>query len=103
MYAVIKTGGKQYRVSEGDEFNIEKIEGEKGDSVTFSDVLAVGSGDSIQIGKPLVEGASVAATVVTQDRDRTVIVFKKQRRKGYQVKNGHRQYFTRVRITSISA
>ena len=103
MHAVIKTGGKQYRVQPGDEFNIEKIEAAKGDEITFDQVLAVGDGADLQVGAPTVAGATVKATVVTQGRARKVIVFKKRRRKGYQVKRGHRQHFTRVRITAVEA
>ncbi len=103
MHAVIKTGGKQYRVTEGDEFNVEKLGIEKGEEVVFDTVLAVGEGADLVVGKPTVEGASVKATVVTNGRERKVIVFKKKRRKGYQVKRGHRQHFTRVRITEINA
>lgn len=103
MHAVIKTGGKQYRVTEGDEFNVEKLGVEKGEEVVFDRVLAVGEGENLVIGHPLVEGASVKAHVVTNGRERKIIVFKKKRRKGYQVKRGHRQHFTRVRITEINA
>lgn len=103
MHAVIKTGGKQYRVTEGDEFNVEKLGVDKGEEVVFDQILAVGEGENLVIGRPLVEGASVKAQVVTNGRDRKVIVFKKKRRKGYQVKRGHRQHFTRVRITEINA
>jgi large subunit ribosomal protein L21 len=103
MHAVIKTGGKQYRVTEGDEFNVEKLGIEKGEEVVFDHVLAVGEGENLVVGRPTVEGASVKATVVTNGRERKVIVFKKKRRKGYQVKRGHRQHYTRVRITEINA
>lgn len=104
MHAVIKTGGKQYRVQAGDEFNIEKLPGaDKGSVVVFDQVLAVGDGDSLKIGQPLLSGATVKANVVTNGRDRKVIIFKKNRRKNYQVKRGHRQHFTRVRITEIQA
>ena len=104
MHAVIRTGGKQYRIKAGDEFNVEKISGaDKGDEIVFDQILAVGDGDGIQVGAPLVSGASVKANVVTTGRDRKVIIFKKNRRKGYQLKRGHRQPFTRVRITEINA
>ena len=103
MHAVIKTGGKQYRVQEGDEFNVEKLGIDKGETITFDQVLSVGAGGDLQIGRPFVEGATVKAHVVTNGKDRKKIVFKKKRRKGYQVKRGHRQEFTRVRITEISA
>lgn len=103
MYAVIKTGGKQYRVKEGDVFNVERLREDVGAELTFDEVLAVGEGASIKIGKPHVAGAKVSATVVAQDRARKIIVFKFKRRKNYQRKRGHRQYFTRIKINSISA
>ncbi|MEZ4458929.1 MAG: 50S ribosomal protein L21 [bacterium] len=104
MHAVIKTGGKQYRVKAGDEFNVEKLaDAEKGSEVVFDQVLALGDGDSLKIGQPLLEGATVKAHVVTNGRTRKIVVFKKKRRKNYQVKRGHRQHFTRVRITEIQA
>ncbi len=104
MHAVIKTGGKQYRVQPGDILEIEKLPGkEKGADVTFEEVLAVGSGDDLQIGAPFVSGASVTGNVVATGKSKKVIVFKKKRRKGYQVKRGHRQEYTRVKITDVSA
>lgn len=101
MHAVIKTGGKQYRVKAGDELKIEKLDLEEGSQVIFDQVLAVGQGDSITIGLPLVAGATVTAEVVEQARERKIVIFKKNRRQGYQVKRGHRQHFTRVKITEI--
>lgn len=103
MHAVIKTGGKQYRVKSGDELDIEKLSQDKGSEVVFDQVLSVGEGDDLTIGQPLVAGASVKANIVTHGKRKKVIVFKKKRRKGYQVKRGHRQQFTRVRITDVSA
>ena len=103
MYAVIKTGGKQYRVKQGDVFNVERLALEVGSEMTFSDVLAVGEGASLAIGTPYVGGASVSATVIAQARAKKIIVFKFKRRKNYQRKRGHRQYFTRIRINSITA
>lgn len=104
MHAVIRTGGKQYRVKAGDELNIELLpENQKGDSIVFEEVLAVGDGEDLKVGTPLVDGASVKADVVVNGKSRKVIVFKKNRRKGYQVKRGHRQPFTRIRITEIQA
>ena len=103
MHAVIRTGGKQYRVQAGDELLIEKLDVNEGDEVTFDDILAVGDGADIKIGQPVVDGASVVADVLEQGRLRKVVVFKKNRRKGYQVKRGHRQHFTRVRIESVEA
>ena len=103
MYAVVRTGGKQYRVSEGDDIRIEKIPGTVGEEVTFEDVLMIGGTDEVQIGKPVLSGATVAGRILEQDRHRKVIVFKFKRRKGYQKKQGHRQAFTRVQITGIQA
>ena len=97
MYAVIKTGGKQYNVTTGDVVKIEKIAGEEGKEVVFNEVLALDS----TIGTPLVKGASVKALVVKQAKDKKVIVFKKKRRQNYRRKNGHRQNITIVKITDI--
>ncbi len=101
MYAVIKTGGKQYRVAQGETLQVEKIAGEPGDAVTFDEVLLVG-GDSPKIGKPVVKGAAVKAKIVAQERGKKVIVFKMRRRKMYRNKAGHRQPYTRVEITGIT-
>lgn len=103
MYAVIKTGGKQYRVEQGDVVTIERLDGEAGDGVKFDEVLLVGAESETKIGTPNLNGASVAGTIVEQGRARKVIVFKFRRRKNYKKKNGHRQYFTRVKIDQISA
>jgi large subunit ribosomal protein L21 len=103
MYAVIKTGGKQYRVAEGDVLALERLEGEKGSTITFDHVLAIGGGDGLKLGKPTLEGAKVEAEVLAQGRAKKVIVFKFKRRKGYKRTKGHRQYFTRVRVKSITA
>ncbi len=100
-YAVIRTGGKQYRVTEGDTLRIEKLPGDVGSSITFGEVLLIG-GDSAKIGKPLVSGASVTGTIVAQDRAKKIIVFKMRRRKNYRRKNGHRQWYTEVKITGIA-
>ena len=99
MYAVIKTGGKQYRVTSGDVIKVEKIAGEEGKEVVFNEVLALGD----TIGTPLVAGACVKATVLKQTRDAKVIIFKKKRRQNYRRKNGHRQDITLVKITSVAA
>lgn len=103
MHAVIKTGGKQYRVSEGTVLKVEKLLGDKGASIEFSEVLSVGDGDSIKVGTPTVAGATVLAEIVEQGRDKKVIVFKKKRRKGYTKRQGHRQSFTAVKIGQIKA
>ena len=101
MYAVIKTGGKQYRVAKDEVIKIERLDGEVGASVTFPEVLMVG-GDSPVLGTPTVAGASVTATVLEQTRGEKLIVFKKRRRKNYRRRNGHRQYLTVVRIADIA-
>jgi large subunit ribosomal protein L21 len=101
MYAVIKTGGKQYRVAQGDKLHVEKLIGNVGDTVTLSEVLMVG-GESLKIGAPLVSGAKVEAKITAQDRGEKIIVFKFRRRKNYRRKNGHRQPFTALEITGIS-
>ncbi|MBQ9235620.1 MAG: 50S ribosomal protein L21 [Alphaproteobacteria bacterium] len=97
MYAVIKTGGKQYRVASGDVLKIEKIAAEEGKEVVFNEVLALGD----TIGTPNVAGASVKAMVLKQAKDKKVIVFKKKRRQNYRRKNGHRQNITLVKITDV--
>jgi len=102
MYAVIKTGGKQYRVSEGDRLRVEKLPGEVGTSVTFDQILMLG-GETVAIGAPLVAGAKVTAEIVAQDRAKKIIVFKFRRRKNYRRKRGHRQPYTELRITGVSA
>ena len=101
MFAVIRTGGKQYRVTRNAVLKVEKLEAEPGASVTFSDVLAVGSVDGLTVGKPTVAGASVTATVIAQDRLDKIIVFKKRRRQNSRRKNGHRQHITVLRVADI--
>jgi large subunit ribosomal protein L21 len=102
MYAVIKTGGKQYRVSEGQKLFVEKLPGQIGDQVSLDQVLFV-SGESPKIGQPLVTGASVAAEIVEQGRGKKIVVFKFRRRKNYRRKTGHRQPYTELKITGITA
>jgi large subunit ribosomal protein L21 len=104
MYAVIKTGGKQYRVAQGDKLRVEKLPGAVGEAITFGEVLMIGGGegDSLQLGRPLLSGAKVEAKIVTQDRGKKIIVFKFKRRKNFRRKNGHRQPFTALEITGIS-
>ena len=99
MFAVIKTGGKQYRVVSGDVIKVEKLEAEAGATIALDQVLMVGD----TIGTPLVAGATVSAEVIAQDRGPKIIVFKKKRRQNYRRKNGHRQDLTVLRITEISA
>jgi len=103
MYAIIRTGGKQYQVAAGDRLKVEKLEGEVGSTVELQDVLLVVNGDNVSVGRPLVEGAKVSATIVEQGRQKKIIVFKKKRRKGYQVKRGHRQFYTALNIDTITA
>ncbi len=101
MFAVIKTGGKQYRVAKDDVIDIEKLPAEAGETVVFDEVLMVGGEDAPEIGAPTVDGASVAGEVVEQYRTRKIIVFKKRRRKNFRRSKGHRQALTSVRITDI--
>lgn len=101
MYAVIKTGGKQYRVAENDILSIERLTGEAGATIEFDEVLMVGEGESVKIGAPLVAGAKVTAELVDQTRGPKVIAFKKRRRKNSRRKRGHRQDLSLVRITGI--
>lgn len=102
MYAVIETGGKQYKVQEGDVVFIEKIDLEDGAVVTFDKVLAVSEGGNITFGKPLIANASVAAKVIGQGKEKKIIVFKYKAKKGYRNKTGHRQPYTKVHIDKIS-
>ncbi len=101
MYAVVATGGKQYRVQEGDVLRMEKIAGNVGDPVSFDRVLLISDGQNLTVGRPVVEQASVKARIVEQDRSKKIIVFKYKRRKGYRRKQGHRQDYTAVRIDNI--
>lgn len=101
-YAIVRTGGKQYRVSAGSLLRVEKINGNVGDIIELSDVLAVVDGDNVTIGQPTVDGALVTARIIEQDKAKKVLVFKKKRRKGYRVKRGHRQMYTALEISVIS-
>ena len=102
MYAVIKTGGKQHRVSEGDVIAIEKINGEKGDAVVFEQVLMVEKEGDVRIGRPIVEGAKVTGEIIAQAKGPKLIVFKMKKRKGFSKKNGHRQLLTSMKIKEIN-
>lgn len=102
MYAVIETGGKQYKVSEGDVIFIEKLDAAEGDSVTFDKVLVVADGENVNVGAPAVEGASVIAKVEKQGKAKKIYVFKMKRKKNYRRKKGHRQPFTKVTIEKIN-
>jgi large subunit ribosomal protein L21 len=103
MFAVIRTGGKQYRVTPDAVLKVEKLEAEAGSTVTFTDVLAVGSEGNLTLGAPVVAGASVTATVIAQDRLDKIVIFKKRRRQNSRRKNGHRQHVTVLRVSAISA
>lgn len=103
MYAVVVTGGKQYRVEEGQTLKVEKLEVATGESLTLEKVLLVGNGDQINVGTPVVEGAKVAAEVVNHGRHKKVKILKFKRRKHHMKQMGHRQWFTEIKITGISA
>jgi large subunit ribosomal protein L21 len=102
MYAIIKTGGKQHLVTQGDEIAVEKVAGHKGDSFVFDEVLMVRSEQDIQIGAPTLTGAKVVSEIIEQAKGPKIVVFRMKRRKGYHKKTGHRQPLTRVRIKEIS-
>lgn len=102
MYAIIKTGGKQYKVAEGDEIYIEKLEGEAGDEIVFDQVLALSKDDDLQVGLPIVEDASVKAEIVKHGKGKKITIFKYKAKKGYRRRQGHRQPYTCVKITQIA-
>jgi large subunit ribosomal protein L21 len=101
MYAVIQTGGKQYRVSPGDQLRVERLPGDRGATVTFDNVLMVAGDGAARVGKPTVAGVKVTAQILDQDRAKKIIVFKLKRRKNYRRKHGHRQHYTELKITGI--
>ncbi len=103
MYAIIRTGGKQYQVAAGDTLRVEKLQGEVGDTIELSDVLLVADGDDVRVGQPLVDGAKVVARIAEQGKAKKVLVFKKKKRKGYRVLRGHRQLFTALTIEEIAS
>ncbi|MFQ5717330.1 MAG: 50S ribosomal protein L21 [Nitrospinales bacterium] len=102
MFAVLETGGKQYKVSEGDIIQVEKLEQAVGETVSLDKVLMIGNGSDVEVGSPYLEGTSVTGEISAQLKDKKIIVFKKHRRKKYRRKNGHRQCVSRVKITKIS-
>ena len=101
MFAIVQTGGKQYRVSPGDVLRVEHLPGERGDEVLLEQVLLVADGDAIQVGQPLVAGARVVSEILRQGKAKKIIVFKKKRRKKYRLKQGHRQLYTALEIKDI--
>ena len=103
MYAVVNTGGKQYKVQQGETLRIEKIVGDVGSKVTFDKVLMVADGETIRVGQPVIEQAAVQASIVEQDKAKKILVFKYKRRKRYRRKQGHRQPYTAIRIDGIEA
>jgi large subunit ribosomal protein L21 len=103
MYAVVKTGGKQYRIAAGEKFKVEQIPADIGSEVVLDQVLLVGNGDAVTVGKPLVAGASVTAKVIAHGRGDKVRIFKMRRRKHYQKHQGHRQNYTELSVESINA
>jgi large subunit ribosomal protein L21 len=103
MYAIIRTGGKQYQVAPGDRLRVEKLTGDIGDTIEIDDVLLIADGEEVKIGQPVVDSAKVTAQIVEQGKDKKIVVFKKKRRKGYKLKKGHRQQFTALEIKEISA
>ena len=102
MYAILETGNQQYKVEEGARIKIEKIEGEIGNEVTFDKIYLVNDGEKVLVGTPVVENAKVTGEIIKQGRTRKVIVFKKKRRKSYRKKQGHRQFFTEIKIKNIA-
>ena len=102
MYAIIRTGSKQYQVAAGDTLKVEKLQGKVGDTIELSDVLLVADGDNVTVGQPLVDGAKVTATIVEHGRAKKILIFKKKKRKGYRVKNGHRQQYTALTIEEVA-
>ena len=102
MYAVVKTGGKQYKVAQGEYLKVEKLEGNEGDTVELNDVLMIADGDNLKIGTPLLDGGKVTATIKSHGRGKKVEIMKFRRRKHHQKKTGHRQYYTEIEITAIN-
>ncbi len=103
MYAVLRTGGKQYKVASGDLVEVERIAGEAGDVIEFSEVLSLVDEDDVKVGTPLLDGVSVKGEIISQKRGDKILVFKSKKRKGYRKRQGHRQELTQLKITEISA
>lgn len=103
MYAVVKSGGKQYKIQEGDTFRVEKLAGEVGAEIAFDDVLMFSDGENVQVGTPTLDNVTVKGTVVEQGQAKKIIVFKYKRRKRYRRKQGHRQQYTAIKVDSISS
>jgi large subunit ribosomal protein L21 len=101
MYAVFRTGGKQFRVEPGTKLRVPTLEAEEGTTISFEHVLLTSDGDAVSVGRPMVAGASVKAEVLRHGKDRKIIVFKRKKRKGYRRKQGHRQKFTEIRVAEI--
>ena len=102
MYAIVQTGGKQYKVSPGDQLKVEKIKGEPGDKVELDQILAIIEPDNLRLGAPILDNVAINATLVKTARDRKIIVYKKKRRHGYHKKQGHRQWYSLLKIDSIN-
>ncbi len=102
MYAIIKTGGKQYKVAEGDEIYVEKLEGEAGDKVRFDQVLAISNDEGLNVGSPLLEDTAIEAEILKQGKGKKLVIFKYKAKKGYRRKSGHRQPYTKVKITEFA-
>lgn len=103
MYAIVRTGGKQYQVAQGELLRVEKLAGQVGETIELPEVLFVADGEQVKIGQPVVEGARVTATIMAHGKGKKVLVFKKKRTQGYQKMHGHRQNYTALRIDAISA
>ena len=103
MYAIVRTGGKQYQVSSGDQLRVEKLEGNVGDTVELDSVLLIADGEQVTVGTPVVENAKVIATIAEQGKDKKIKVFKRKRRKGYRLMRGHRQFYTALKISEINS
>ena len=103
MYAIVRTGGKQYQVACGDQLRVEKLDGNIGEAVALDDVLLIVDGENVTVGQPVLSGAKVVAKIAEQGRAKKIIVFKKKRRQGYRLRKGHRQSFTTLKIEEISA